>query len=159
MLCQSIRHLSVEKTPFPTAGVLLGGLEQEQRSLNPVFDQDITFASSVIVVFKTKLLLIIRPAANSLFGILYTISLSYQLQKRVVPSKLNFPKFKHNFRDKISQMCLMSGSSKGEEHFFALSWSYHWTLFQTIIHYLLYGNKNLSNDDNKNMIEKTLNLI
>ena len=54
-------------------------------------------------VLKKKLLSIIRPPARSIFGIHDPIGLSYLTQLRVGLSKLNFHKFKNNFKDTIRQ--------------------------------------------------------
>ena len=67
-------------------------------------DPEIRLAPSV-AVFKTKLLSRIRPSAKSVFGIHDPIGLSYLLQLRAGLSKLNFHKFKHNFRDTVNPMC------------------------------------------------------
>ena len=48
-----------------------------------------------VAVFKKKLLSIIRPPAESVFGIHDPKGLSYLTQLRVGLSKLNFHKFKH----------------------------------------------------------------
>ena len=56
-------------------------------------------------ILQTKLLSRIRPPPKSVFGIHDPIGLSYLSQIRVGLSKLNFHKFKHNFRDTINPMC------------------------------------------------------
>ena len=48
---------------------------------------------------------IIRPPARSIFGVYDSRGLSYLTQLRVGLSKLNFHKFRHNFRDTINPMC------------------------------------------------------
>ena len=58
-----------------------------------------------VAVFKKKLLSIIRPPAKSVYGIHDPEGLSYLTQLRVGLSKLNFHKFKHNFRDTENPMC------------------------------------------------------
>ena len=55
--------------------------------------------------FKKKILSIIRPHANPVFGIHDPIGLSSLTQLRVGLSKLNCHKFKHNFRDAVNPMC------------------------------------------------------
>ena len=54
---------------------------------------------------RKKLLSIIRSPAISFYGIHDLKGLSYLTQLRVRLSKLNFHKFKHNFRDTINPMC------------------------------------------------------
>ena len=58
-----------------------------------------------VAVFKKKILSIIRPHANPVFGIHDPIGLSFLTQLRVGLSKLNCYKFKHNFRDAVNPMC------------------------------------------------------
>ena len=73
-----------------------------------------------IAVFKKKLLSMIRPPAKSVFGIHDPKGLSYLTQLRVGLSKLNFHKFKHNFRDTINPMCPTSDGIEDTEHFLLL---------------------------------------
>ena len=82
-------------------------------------DREIRLATSV-AVFKTKLLSIIRPPAKSVFGIHDPIGLSYLSQIRVGLSKLNFHKFKHNFRDTVNPMCPTNDGFEDTEHFLLL---------------------------------------
>ena len=82
-------------------------------------DPEIRLAPSV-AVFEAKLLSIIRPPAKSVFGIYDPIGLSYLSQIRVGLSKLNFHKFKHNFRDTVNPMCPMNDSIENTEHFLLL---------------------------------------
>ena len=70
-----------------------------------------------IAVFKKKLLSIIRPPAKSVYGIHDRKGLSHLTQLRVGLSKLNFHKFKHNFRDTINPMCPTSDGIEDTEHF------------------------------------------
>ena len=79
-------------------------------------DPEIRLAPSV-AVFKAKLLSIIRPPAKSVFGSYDPIGLSYLSQIRVGLSKLNFHKFKHNFRDTVNLMRQMNDSIENTEHF------------------------------------------
>ena len=72
-------------------------------------------------VFKKKLLsLICPPPAKCVFGIYDPKGLSYLTQLRVGLSKLNFHKFKHNFRDTINPMCPTSDGIEDMEHFLLL---------------------------------------
>ena len=70
-----------------------------------------------IAVFKKKLLSIVHPPAKSVFGIHDPVGLSYLTQLRVGLSKLNYHKFKHNFRDTINQMCRTGDGMEDMEHF------------------------------------------
>ena len=73
-----------------------------------------------VAIFKKKFLSIIRPPAKSVFGIHDPKVLSYLTQLRVGLSKLNFHKFKHNFRDTINPMCPTSDGIEDTEHFLLL---------------------------------------
>ena len=106
--------------------------------------------------------------------------LSYLLQLRVGLSKLNFHKFKHNFRDTVNPMCPTNDGIEDTEHFLLLCPSFDiqrqdrlagvsellrpFVQIDTLpnnvlVQYLLYGNKELSNDINRNILERTLNFI
>ena len=123
---------------------------------------------------------IILPTAKSLFGIFDPIGLSYLLQIRVGLSKLNFHKFKHNFRDTINPMCPTNDGIENAEHFSLLCPAFDIqrrdlltgvsellrpvvqidTLSNNVlVQYLLNGNKELCDDVHKNIIKKTINVI
>ena len=93
-------------------------------------DEEIRLAPS-IAAFKTKLLSKIRPLPNSIFRIHDPAGLSYLTQLRVGLSKLNFHKFKHNFRDTINPMCPTNDGIEDTEHFLLLctSLTYHVEIF------------------------------
>ena len=117
---------------------------------------------------------------NAVFGIHDPIGLSYLLQIRVGLSKLNFHKFKHNFRDIVNPMCPMIDGIEDTEHFLLLCPSFDiqrqdllagvaellrqfvqiGTLPNNVlVEYFLYGNEELSNDVNRNILEHTLKFI
>ena len=133
-----------------------------------------------IAVFKKKLLSIIRPPAKSVYGIHDPKGLCYLTQLRVGLSKLNFHKFKHNFRDTINPMCPTSDGVEDTEHFLLLCPFFDVQrqdllagiveLLQpfvlitdlsndALIHLLLYGDQDLSYDLNKQILELTLRFI
>ena len=130
-----------------------------------------------IAVFKKKLLSIIRPPAKSVYGIHDPKGLSHLTQLRVGLSKLNFHKFKHNFRDTINPMCPTSNGIKDTEHFLLFCPSFdaqRQDLLAGMVELLrpfvqitdlsndaltqllLYGDQDLSYDLNKNILELTL---
>ena len=142
-------------------------------------DPEIRLAPSV-AVFKAKLLSIIRPPKKSVFGIYDPIGLSYLSQIRVGFSKLNFHKFKHNFRDTVNPMCPTNDGIEDTEHFLLLCPSFDVQRRDllaevsqlvrpfvqinslsnvVLINLLLYGDKDLSDNMNKNILELTLNFI
>ena len=123
---------------------------------------------------------IIRPPAKSVYGIHDPKGLSYLTQLRVGLSKLNFHKFKHNFRDTINPMCPTSDGIEDTEHFLLLCPSFdvqRQDLLAGIVELLrpfvsitdfsndaltqllLYGNQELSYDLNKNILKLTLRFI
>ena len=133
-----------------------------------------------IAVFKKKLLSIIRPPAKSVYGIHDPKGLSHLTQLRVGLSKLNFHKFKHNFRDTINPMCPTSDGIEDTEHFLLFCPSFdaqRQDLLAGMVELLrpfvqitdlsndaltqllLYGDQDLSYDLNKNILELTLRFI
>ena len=144
-------------------------------------DPEIRLAPSV-AVFKAKLLSKIRPPppAKSIFCIHDPTGLGYLFQLRVGLSKLNFHKFNHNFRDMVNPMCPTNDGIEDTEHFLLLCPSFDIQrrdllagvseLLRPFVHIntlpdnvlvqcLLYGNKELPDDVNKNLLELTLNFI
>ena len=148
---------------------------QEWNTLNP----EIRLAPSV-AVFKKKLLSIIRPPAKSVFGIHDPLGLSYLSQLRVGLSKLNFHKFKHNFKDTLNPLCPTNDGIEDTEHFLLLCPSFDVQrrdllaeisqMLQpfvqinnlsniVLIKLLLYGDKDLSDSINKSILQLTINFI
>ena len=142
-------------------------------------DPEIRLAPS-LAVFKTKLLSKIRPPAKPVFGIHDPTGLSYLSQIRVGLGRLNFHKFKHNFRDTVNPMCPTNDGIEDTEHFLLLCPSFDVqrrhllagvsVLLQkfveinslpnaVLVQILLYGDKNLSNEINKSILELTLVFI
>ena len=142
-------------------------------------DPEIRLSPSVNV-FKSKLLSLIRPPAGSVFGIHDPIGLSYLSQIRVGLSRLNFHKFMHNFKDTVNPMCPTNDGIEDTEHFLLLCPSFDLLrrdllagvsnlirLFAPIntfsnsalIQLLLYDDKDLPDDINKDIIQLTLNFI
>ena len=110
----------------------------------------------------------------------YPKGLSYLTQLRVGLSKLNFHKFKHNFRDTINPMCPTSDGIEDTEHFLLLCPTFdaqRRDLFAGIVELirpfrqitdlsnnsltqlLLYGDQDLSTELNRNILELTLRFI
>ena len=102
--------------------------------------------------------------------------LGYLFQRRVGLNKLNFHKFNHNFRDTVNPMCPTNDGIEDAEHFLLLCPSFDTqrrdllagvsellrsfvqvnTLPNNLlVKYLLYGNNELSNGVNKNILELT----
>ena len=142
-------------------------------------DPGIRLAPSV-AAFKANFLSIIRPPAKSVFGIYDPIGLSYLSQIRVGLSKLNFHKFKHKFRDTVNPMCPTNDGIEDAEHFLLLCPSFDVQRRDllagvpqlvrpfvqinslsnvVLIKLLLYGDKDRSDNIDKNILELTLNFI
>ena len=141
-------------------------------------DPEIRLAPSV-AAFKEKLLALIRPPAKPVFGIHDPIGLSHLTQLRVGLSKLNLHKFQHNFRDTLDPMCPTNDGIEDTEHFLLLCPSFdmqrrdllagvlailrpfgHNNLSnEVLMQYLLYGDKDLSIDLNRKILELTLAFI
>ena len=141
-------------------------------------DPEVRLAPS-IAVFKKTVLLIIRPTARSIFGIHDPTGLSYLIQIRVGLSKLNFHKFKHNFRDTINPMCPTNDGIEDTEHFlllypslavprrdlltgvFALLRPFGYTNLQNNVlpQILLYGDEKFPDELTKNILLLTLQFI
>ena len=132
-----------------------------------------------IAAFKTKLLSKIRPLPKSVFRIHDPTGLSYLTQLRVGLSKLNFHKFKHNFRDTTNPMCPTNDGIEDTEHFLLLCPSFdvprrdllagvsallrplgHIDLSnEFLMQILLYGDKDFPNNLNKDILLLTLRFI
>ena len=141
-------------------------------------DPEIRLAPSV-TVFKKKLLSIIRPPAKSVFGIHDPMGLSHLTQLRVGLSKLNFHKFRHDFKDTVNPMCPTNDGVEDTEHFLLLCpsfavqrqnllaeilpllrpYGYANLSNEVLMQLLLYGDENLPNDVNRNILELTLQFI
>ncbi len=80
--------------------------------------------SSSISIFKNRLLSLIRPPSNPVFGIYDPRGLSLLTQLRVGLSKLNFHKFRHNFSDTINPMCPINDGPEDTEHYLLLCTSF-----------------------------------
>ena len=107
------------------------------------------------------------------------MGLSRLTQLRVGLSKLNFHKFRHNFKDIINPICPTNDGVEDTEHFLLLCPSFpvqRQNLLAEILpllrplgyanlsnevltQILLYGDENLPNDVNRNILELTLKFI
>ena len=137
-------------------------------------DHEIRLSPSV-AIFKRKLISKIGPPAGSTSEIL----LSYLTQLRVGLSKLYFHKFRHNFGDSINPMCTINDGIETTEHFLLLCHTFAakrryllagvFELLQpfgytnlsneVLTQLLLYGDKDLPNSFNRNILGLTLQYI
>ena len=126
-----------------------------------------------------KLLCKVRPLPKSVFRLHDPTGLAYLTQLRVGLSKLNFHKFKHNFRDTINPMCPTNDGIEDTEHFLLLCPSFeaprrdllagvsallrplgHTNLSnEFLMQILLYGDKDFPNNLNKDILLLTLRFI
>ena len=139
---------------------------------------EIRLASSV-AVFKQKLLSVIRPPGKPFYGIHDPKGLSYITQLRVGLSKLNYHKFKHNFRDTPNPMCPTNDGIEDTEHFLLLCpcfdvhrrdllagiyslirpFGYGNLANELLLQLLLYGDKDFPDSLNRHILELTLHFI
>ena len=135
--------------------------------------------SRSVNVFKKQLIGLIRPPANSVYGFHDPKRLSVLTQLRVGLSKLNFHKFKHNFRDTVNPLCLISDGIEDTEHFLLLCRAYdihRRDLLDSVnailrphglsnlsnkelLQILLHGHEKLPFNSNTNILEATLKYI
>ena len=136
-------------------------------------------ASTSVSIFKKNLFSQIRPPANSVYGIHNPKGIAYLTQLRVGLSKLNFHKFKHNFKDTINPMCPINDGIEDTEHFLLRCSSfteyrrsllagandvlqthgYFESLGSNILQVLLYGDKNLPLEANALILNLTIKFI
>ena len=121
-----------------------------------------------------------HPPAKSVSGIHDPLSLSYLSELRVCFSKLNFHKFKHNFKDTLNPLCPTNEGIEDTEHFLLLCPSFDVQrrdllaeisqLLQpfvqinnlsntALIKLLLHSDKDYSDSINKSIIHLTINFI
>ena len=91
----------------------------EWSKLDPEIGQ-----SPSINVFKSRLLSLLRPPSNSIFGIYNPQGLALLTQLRVGLSKLSYRKFRHNFRESINPMCPINDGVEDAEHYLLLCHSF-----------------------------------
>ena len=136
--------------------------------------------SSSVSVLKKKLFSQIRPPANSVYGIHNPKGIAYLTQLRMGLSKLNFHKFKHNFKDTINPMCPVNDGIEDTEHFLLLCNSFRQQRCSLLaggvndvlracghpesadinmLQLLLYGNKNFPFEANKMILNLTIKYI
>ena len=130
-------------------------------------------------IFKSQLLNIIRPKPKSVFKIHNPEGLKYIFQLRVGLSALKAHKKAHNFRDTLSDICHCGTDSETSEHFllrcplFLAQRTKLLTTINPIIQkeiltppddlimtkYLLYGLVGLNIDNNRQILEATIDFI
>ena len=132
-----------------------------------------------VAIFKKKMLLKIRPSGKPVYGIHDPKGLSYLTQLRVGLSKLNFHKFKHNFKDTTNPMCPTNDGIEDTEHFLLLCPYFDlqrqnllagiYALLRplgyvnlkndALLQILLYGDDDFPNSLNRHILELTLQFI
>ena len=135
--------------------------------------------SSFVSVLKKKLFSQIRPPANSVYGIHNPKGIAFLTQLRMGLRKLNFHKFKHNFKDTINPMCPVNDGIEDTEHFLLLCNSFRQQRCSLLagvndvlracghsgnaninmLQLLLYGNKNLPLETNKMILNLIIKYI
>ena len=140
---------------------------------------DVIRDSSNLNKFKSKLLNVIRPNQKSFFGILDPCGTKSLFQIRVGLSPLKSHKKAHNFQDTPSDMCNCGFEPEDSVHFFTkciLYNTYRVDLIDDLKHILrkikpmpilpdeltiiyLYGNSQLSNTENKQILKASIKFI
>ena len=130
-------------------------------------------------VFKTKLSKLIRPTPKLVYGIHDPKGLVTLTQLRVGLSKLNFHRFRHNFRDTVNPLCPVNDGVEDTEHFLLLCHSYNGPRSdllnsanaillshgfsslsnEVLLKFILYGDERLIIDTNKKLLEATFKFI
>ena len=143
-----------------------------------MLDPEIRLSNSVNI-FKKKLLSIIRPPPKLVYRVHDPKFLSILTQLRVGLSKLNFHKFKHNFRDTLNPLCPINDGVEDTEHYFLLCHTYdanrrdllnrvnaillpHGLINpsnEELLKIILYGHEQLSFDSNAKILTATLEYI
>ena len=128
------------------------------------------------ITFKKKLFSEIRPPPNSVYGIHNQQGIAYLTQLRMELSKLNFHKFKCNFKDTVNPMCLINDCIADTEHLLLLrnsftehrrnllavvndileAYGYSEAPDNNFLQLLLYGNKNLPLEANRLILNPTI---
>ena len=67
--------------------------------------------------FKKPIVSIVRPNANSIFGIYNPIGLPYLMKLRTCLSKLNYHKFNYKFKDTVNPICPLNDGIEGARQF------------------------------------------
>ena len=135
--------------------------------------------SPSINAFKSRLLSLIRPPSNSIFGIYDPQGLAFLTQLRVGLSKLNYHKFMHNFCESINPMCPINDGMEDAEHFLLLCHSFRVQRYDLLasvlpvlrsfdlidvpnpilLQILLYGDKKLPFEAKKFILQATIMYI
>ena len=135
--------------------------------------------SRSVNVFKKQLLGLIHPPSKSVYGIHDPKLLSVLTQLCVGLSKLNYHKFKHNFRDTFNPLCLINDGIEDTEHFLLLCSAYDIhrrdlldsvnTILRPhglsnppnkeLLQILLYGHEKLPFDSNTNILDARIKFI
>ena len=87
--------------------------------LCPHPDPEIRLSPS-LNIFKTKLSKLIRPTPKLVYGIHDPKGLAILTQLLVGLSKLNYHKYRHNFRDTFNPLCPANDGVEDTEHFLLL---------------------------------------
>ena len=132
--------------------------------------------SSSVSIFKKKLLARIRPPPKPVYNVHDPKGLWMLTQLRVGLSKLDFHKFKHNFRETLAPLCPINDGIEDTEHFLLL-WQEYDDIrrdilssvdavlrphrlanpsYKTLLKFILYGHEELPSESNSKILEATL---
>ena len=146
-------------------------------TLKDWFNLDDKRNSESILVFKSRLLSLIRAVQNSVFNIFNPKGLILQTRLRLGFSHLNEHRFRHNFENYINSLCSCSVLTYDTLHYlqhYHLFSQHHFELMNSVKSILdnfvslsdndkkdilLFGDSHLDNNKNKFILEATLNCI
>ena len=134
-------------------------------------------SSETISIFRSSLLKQIRPTAKSTFNVSDNLGIQYLTRLRLGLSHLREHKFRHHFNDTLNPLCPCNLEVESVSHFFL-----HCHFFNnerlilmngilnvdpdvnllddiSISNLLLYGSNRLSNENNKKILEISVNYI
>ena len=127
--------------------------------------------------FKSHLRALYRPTLKRVFGIYDPEGIKYIFQLRLGLSPLRSHKFRHNFIDTPSDICLCKTGNETTEHFLfqcpfymsirlilaekvvPLLPPHNLAFLQNDTNLYLYGNENLSEDENRSILLETIKFI
>ena len=131
----------------------------------------------LLTIFKQKINTFIRPIPKSIFGIHNPKGLKCLFQLRVGLSPLRYDKKRHNFADTSSEICECGAGPEIASHYLFFCSNFHaqraqlmnqvipllrnYNLMQHIHSpcLFLYGDKSISDSDNKTIISSTIEYI
>ena len=115
-------------------------------------------ASKTIAEFKRKLIALIRPVRNTIYGVSDLKGIRNITKLPVQFSDLNAHKFHHNF-ECLRSICDCGAANEDNEHYLLHSPHFNQLRKDLFGNLLLYGSPNMNMIDNRIIIEATIEYI